>query len=948
MPPFLYTIKNIHLNINRITMRLTSALLISLSLLCTSFTYASSEDDYEKALTAYSQARFDEAFIHLKNSLQQDPDNLAAKILMGKLLLVNGYLQAAEAEFYEALDQGADINLVAEALGNALLFQNKYQRVINFSDIDKLSAAEKIKWLQIRATACIRLKRTDCAIDAYKQSLKLDDKYVPAYNGLASVAISEEQYAAANKYLEQANGYDSKNAVTWRLQGELAREQGQYDEAIDKLKTALQLAPEDPLTLRKMADIYLESNDFESAQAFVDEIVEKTPNDPLAILLSSWLESKDQEKLVNNDRLEQLNEIMNSLSPELIADQPVLYYISGLTAFFHGNTEQATRDFTQYLQQNPNDPQAVVLLARTYLMTQQNRQALTLLEKHEDKLLENVDSALLLGDLYLKQNRAFKAQKLSDALSERYPEDSRVSLFRIRLMAIRGKTDEALGILDQNYDKNQDNITFLFTYSMMKLQAGYETDALKAANAILKTYPNDADFLNLKAGILIRLKRYDEALSLIETTLEKKPNLFAAKFNKAAILSRLGDYTQSNLIVDELLAVSPKHPQSLLLKAHNMVKENQVEEALSLYSDILVLNNDFTYARFELAKLYQAIKDYDQAIYHIDRLLVNDFDNPEYLLFKTALYIQKRNILEAQKTLSVAEHFTKDSVEYLVRQSELQQAIDDLPAAIKSLDAALVLAPKNTRLNLVKARLLIETDELTAAKNLLNSLRAENEDNANFWLTQALYANASDNRPQATKDLIKALGIDPYFHQALVMLYEFAIRGGDKEVFVTQAEAIVKTYPKNILAKNILAQFYYIEQDFTRARALYKSLLKQEESINRPMVLNTLAIMALDEDIEVAHKYITQAFELNSTHPEILDTLGWVLVQKGQLEDGLGHLRKAFARDSNNPEIRYHIGFALVKLNRNKEAIEELQKAVSVQRPFYNRNKAQTLLDSIQ
>ena len=60
-------------------MRLTSALLISLSLLGTSFTYASSEDDYEKALTAYSEARFDEAFIHLKNSLQQDPDNLAAK-----------------------------------------------------------------------------------------------------------------------------------------------------------------------------------------------------------------------------------------------------------------------------------------------------------------------------------------------------------------------------------------------------------------------------------------------------------------------------------------------------------------------------------------------------------------------------------------------------------------------------------------------------------------------------------------------------------------------------------------------------------------------------------------------------------------------------------------------------------------------------------------------------
>lgn len=929
-------------------MRLTSALLISLSLLGTSFTYASSEDDYEKALTAYSQARYDEAFIHLKNSLQQDPDNLAAKILMGKLLLVNGYLQAAEAEFYEALDQGADINLVAEALGNALLFQNKYQRVINFTDIDKLSTGEKLKWLQIRATACFRLKQTDCAIDAYKQSIKLDDKYVPAYNGLASVALSEDEYDTTREYLKLASSYDNMNAVTWRLKGELARKEGQYNEAIDNLRTALQLAPEDPLTLRKLADIYLESNDFESAQTFVDEIVEKTPNDPLAILLSSWLESKDQEKLINNDRLEQLNEIMNSLSPELIADQPVLYYISGLTAFFHGNTEQAARDFTQYLQQNPNDTQAIVLLAKTYLMTQQNRQALTLLEKHEDKLLENVDSALLLGDLYLKQNRAFKAQKLSDTLSESYPEDPRVSLFRIRLMANRGKSDEALDILDQNYDKNQDNITFLFTYSMMKLQAGYETDALKAANAILKTYPNDADFLNLKAGILIRLKRYDEALSLIDTTLEKNPNLFAAKFNKAAILSRLGDYSQSNQIVDELLAVSPKHPQSLLLKAHNLVEENQVEEALSLYSDILVLNNDFNYARFELTKLYQAIKDYDQAIYHIDRLLVNDFDNPEYLLFKTALYIQKNNILEAKKTLSVAEHFTKDSVVYLARQSELQQAIDDLPAAIKSLDAALVLAPQNTRLKLVKTRLLIETGELAAAKILLSSLHAENGDNPNFWLTQAMYSNANGNRPQATNDLIQALELDPYFHQALVMLYEFAIRGGDKEVFVNQAETIVKTYPNNILARNILAQFYYIQHDFPRAKALYESLLKQDKSINRPMVLNTLAIMAMDDDIEVAHKYITQAFELNSTHPEILDTLGWILVQKGQLEDGLGHLRKAFARDSSNPEIRYHIGYALAKLNRNKEAREELQQAVAAQRPFYNRSKAQALLDSLQ
>ncbi len=928
-------------------MRLTSTLLISAGLLASSYTLASSEEDYEKALAAYSQTRYDEAFIHLKNSLKQDPDNLAAKILMGKILLMNGYLSAAETEFYEALDQGADINLVAEPLGNALLFQNKYEKVINFNNTDNLVTEQKVKWAIIRATACTRLKRYTCANEAYQQSINLNASQTQGYNGLASVALTENKLDVAESYLTKSLEVEDSDHVTWRLKGQLARAKGDFDSAIEFLQVSLKQAPEDPVTLRKLADIYLESNDFESARAFVDEIIEKTPNDPLAILLSSWLESKDQEKLVSNERLEQLNNIMGSLSPDLIADQPVLYYISGLTAFFQGNTEQAAKHFSQYLQSNPGDIQAIILLARTYLMTQQNRQALTLLEKHEDELIDNIDSALLLGDLYLKQNRAFKAQKLSDELSMRYPQDARVNLFRIQLMANRGKLEEALSILDISFEKNKDNITFLFTYSMMKLQAGLEEDALESADVILTKYPEDADFLNLKAGILIRLKRYEEALDLLSKTLEKKPNLFPAKFNKAAILSRQSNFIESNTLIEELLAVSPRHDQSLLLKAHNQVMQGNLEDALSLYNDILVLNHDFDYARFELAKLYRSIKDYDQALYHVDRLLVNDFDNAEYLLFKTSLYIQKRNIVEAKKTLSVVEHFTKDSVEQLVLQSQLQRAIEDKNGALTSLNSALSLSPASSRLKLDKARLLIESERLDDAKVILGELKPTAANNPNFWLVQALYFDNTNNRQQATTALTKALQLDANFHQAMLYLYELALMGGDKQAFIDQAEATLQTSPDNQLTKNLLAQFYFVQQDFDKATALYKSLLEEDKTFNRAIVLNKLAIMALDNNINEAHRYIEQAFEINSTNPNILDTLGWILVQKGQLEDGLGHLRKAFARDSNNPEIRYHIGYALAKLNRNQEAREELQKAVAVERPFYNRSKAQALLDSL-
>ena len=41
---------------------------------------SSTSEDYEKALRSFQFEKYDEAYIHLKNSLQKDPQNLAAKL----------------------------------------------------------------------------------------------------------------------------------------------------------------------------------------------------------------------------------------------------------------------------------------------------------------------------------------------------------------------------------------------------------------------------------------------------------------------------------------------------------------------------------------------------------------------------------------------------------------------------------------------------------------------------------------------------------------------------------------------------------------------------------------------------------------------------------------------------------------------------------------------------
>lgn len=68
--------------------------------------------------------------------------------------------------------------------------------------------------------------------------------------------------------------------------------------------------------------------------------------------------------------------------------------------------ETAAKDFSAYLQKEPEDLQAVLMLSQVYMATQQDKQALLLLERYQEPLMENPDSALMLGDLFIRQKKS--------------------------------------------------------------------------------------------------------------------------------------------------------------------------------------------------------------------------------------------------------------------------------------------------------------------------------------------------------------------------------------------------------------------------------------------------------------------------------------------------------------------------------------------------------------
>lgn len=86
---------------------------------------------YEEAVVLVADGELEEASRRLKAILTESSDNLSARILLGRVYLSIGYAAAAEEQFRIAMRVGADLGLVAVALGESLRDQRRFRELLD-------------------------------------------------------------------------------------------------------------------------------------------------------------------------------------------------------------------------------------------------------------------------------------------------------------------------------------------------------------------------------------------------------------------------------------------------------------------------------------------------------------------------------------------------------------------------------------------------------------------------------------------------------------------------------------------------------------------------------------------------------------------------------------------------------------------------------------------------
>jgi Flp pilus assembly protein TadD len=103
-------------------------------------------------------------------------------------------------------------------------------------------------------------------------------------------------------------------------------------------------------------------------------------------------------------------------------------------------------------------------------------------------------------------------------------------------------------------------------------------------------------------------------------------------------------------------------------------------------------------------------------------------------------------------------------------------------------------------------------------------------------------------------------------------------------------------------------------------------------SPNHAMALNNLAYLYVEDnkDTSQALMFATRAFMLAPQDDFIRDTLGYVLLKNGRIDQGLSMLKKAWEGSPKNPSICYHLALAYKEHGDSAKAAEHLQKALEL------------------
>jgi len=526
----------------------------------------------EELTDLYIQAgRIKDAVTEAEDLLKQNPDNLDARRLLGRI--------------YARLIGDPDQHKV-----NDEMVQHAIEQFLKVTEKDPKDVDS---WLMLGRLESVNRNSVE-AEKAFKKVLDEDASNEEALTGLARVYADVGDTKNAIEMLRQVTS-KNPNPRTLAALATFYHNNRDFANAADVWRQALQMDPENNRIKQQLAEDLLSADRFDQALKLYQELAASDPRDFQTQLRLTEIYRKrgdfakahaalNKARELDSQSLEARYEEVNLLDDEGKTD-------SAVTALRSMINDTAKKNYTDDEKRS-----------RTTLF-----ERLGMLYRSAEKYSDAVDAFRQIADVdsnaaprasaeIIDTWRAAKDMKKAEAEAQaalkKFPKDRTIIVARASLLSDLGKTDEAVAALRTLIDGSKDWETQIAIAQIYEKGKRYEDmgKTLDAAEAISESNQEKQTVLFMRGAMLERTKQYDAAEGEFRKVLQIDPD-HAGTLNYLGYMlaDRNVRLDEAQKMIDKAVELEPQNGAFLDSLGWVYFRQNKLDEAANYLQKALQL-----------------------------------------------------------------------------------------------------------------------------------------------------------------------------------------------------------------------------------------------------------------------------------------------------------------------------------------------------------------------
>lgn len=876
------------------------------------------------------------AAIQLKNVLAKDETNAEARFELGKLYLEQLNLDGAEKEFRRAREAGYAAAEVNPMLARALLGQREFQRVLDELPIPADAGPEHAPLLALRATAELGLDRKEDARQSAERARQIGGSHPDVQFALAQMALADNEVDQALQALDAALKADPGHRDSLLLKGDLLRHRGQQAEAIATYQALLRADPRNVNARLALAGAALADNRLDDARKEVDAALKLMPNNLQARYTAALIEFRDKQPERARDGLAGVLKAAPNYLPALL--------LAGTVEHALGNLQTAEAHLGKVVAAVPNNPYALRLLASTQLRLGRVDDAARTLAPALRAAGQDAGVLSVAGEIALARRDYAQASTYFEQAVQRAPDNAALRT-ELGIARLAQGDQRAMADLQAAADlggagNRADSVIILTQLRQEKFDA-----ALESIAALEKKRGADPLSWNYRGAAYVGKKDFARARDSFGQALKLNPAFFPAAANLAQLDLRDNKPDAARQRFESILKADPKHLNAMLALA-DLAQRRQDEKAFVGWLEKAAATHPQALPpRIALARHQLAKGDRNQALATAREAVNAQPDHPVALDLLGTIQLALGDHANALGSFRKVAEGQPGEPGPLVKVAGAQIAAKDYAGATQSLRDALRLQADHLEALVMLGGLEIQANRPDEAGKLARQAQQRHPKHPAGHILEADAAFARKDYPASLAALDRAHAMAPsnalLLRQLQVLTANQRPAEGEKRLAAWLASNPGDTAVRVALAESLLKRGQH-------QAAVEQYLDLNKRSPNSLVVLNNLAWALHQAGDKRAIDFAEQAHKLQPENPAVMDTLGWILVQRGQGARGLKLLQQAHSKAPDAGEIHYHLAAAYAKTGDAVRARSELQRLLNSGIAFPQEQDARKLLAQLQ